>query len=148
MKESFDSILAEKEFEWEKKLSDTVDEYEKKIVKLMNDAFEKRQQALKESNAEKEILTVYYQAQELKDEKKISELKRRIISIEECSSSTLKSLAEHEIENRDCSGVLKKELELLRNSCEMREKHLMGEIEKKIIYIMKMEKQEKVRSKH
>ena len=110
----------------------------------MNDAFEKRHQALKEANAEKEILTVFYQAQELKDEKKISELKRRIISIEECSSSTLKSLAEHEIENRDCSGILKKELNVLRNSSEMREKHLMGEIEKKIVLIMDMEKQEKV----
>jgi hypothetical protein len=129
-REGFEAQLLEKDYQWEKKLADAENENEKKIVKLMNDSFEQRQQALKEHNAEKESLTKIYQTQQVNDERIIAELRRRIRKLEKSSSVNFK-FAEQEIENKEVSLHSLREKGELRIVFELREATLLAEIERK-----------------
>lgn len=91
-KETYEALMTAKEFQWEKKLLETESENEKKIVKVLNESFNQNQKTQKEANYDKESIIRIYQGQQTNDQKIISELKRKIMRLEERSISPLRSL--------------------------------------------------------
>lgn len=91
-KETYEALMTAKEFLWEKKLLEIESENEKKIVKVLNESFNQNQKTQKEANSDKESMIRIYQGQQTNDQKIISELKRKIMRLEERSISPLKSL--------------------------------------------------------
>lgn len=91
-KETYEALMTAKEFQWEKKLLETESENEKKIVKVLNESFNQNQKTQKEANSDKESMIRIYQGQQTNDQKIISELKRKIMRLEERSISPLRSL--------------------------------------------------------
>ena len=94
-KETYEALMTAKEFQWEKKLLETESENEKKIVKVLNESFNQNQKTQKEANSDKESMIRIYQGQQTNDQKIISELKRKIMRLEERSISPLRSLGNH-----------------------------------------------------
>jgi hypothetical protein len=98
-KETYEALMTAKEFQWEKKLLETESENEKKIVKVLNESFNQNSKTQKEANSDKESMIRIYQGQQTNDQKIISELKRKIMRLEERSISPLRSLGNF------CSGT-------------------------------------------
>ena len=90
-KETYEALMIAKEFHWEKRLSESESKNEKKIVKVLNESFNQNQLYQKEANFEKESMIKIYQGQQTNDQKIISELKRKIIRLEERNASPIRS---------------------------------------------------------
>lgn len=105
-----------KEFHWEKRLSENESKNEKKIVKVLNESFNQNQQSQKKANLEKESMIRIYQGQQTNDQKIISELKRKIVRLEERNISPLRSPGNRLNENRNVSIDFYKDFVDLQNS--------------------------------
>ena len=90
-KETYEALMIAKEFHWEKRLSESESKNEKKIVKVLNESFNQNQKTQKDAIFEKESMIKIYQGQQTNDQKIISELKRKIMRLEERSTSPLRS---------------------------------------------------------
>lgn len=115
-KETYEALMIAKEFHWEKRLSENESKNEKKIVKVLNESFNQNQQSQKKANLEKESMIRIYQGQQTNDQKIISELKRKIVRLEERNISPLRSPGNRLNENRNVSIDFYKDFVDLQNS--------------------------------
>lgn len=115
-KETYEALMIAKEFHWEKRLSENESKNEKKIVKVLNESFNQNQQSQKKANLEKESMIRIYQGQQTNDQKIISELKRKIVRLEERNISPLRSPGNRLNENRNIPIDFYKDFVDLQNS--------------------------------